>query len=89
MVPAFVEARLPGEHLVWRDVLMEGPVSPAPGLADLAARAAYLARFLDIDQGEYRTVAESLLAGLAAAAGAWPSATSAATCWPGRATTSR
>jgi hypothetical protein len=68
-VPAFVEARLPGEHLVWRDILMEGPVSAAPGPADLAARAAYLTRFLDIDAEEYRAVAEGLLAGLARAAG--------------------
>jgi hypothetical protein len=47
----FARAGIPGDALVWRDILCEGPAVSGVGAA--AARAAYLASHLDIDAGEY------------------------------------
>ena len=62
----FDRAGIPGERLVWRDILVEGPV-PAVAHAPVPGRAAYLAERLAIDAAEYaRTTAEQV-SGLAAA----------------------
>jgi hypothetical protein len=47
----FARAGIPGDTLVWRDILCEGPA--ISGLDAAARRAAYLAAHLDIDAGEY------------------------------------
>jgi len=63
----FDRAGIPGERLVWRDILVEGPV-PAVAHAPLPGRAAYLAQRLAIDAAEYaRTTAEQL----SSLVGAW------------------
>jgi hypothetical protein len=43
----FQQTRLPGDVLVWRDILVEGPAAPP------AVRAPYLAERLGIDAQEY------------------------------------
>jgi hypothetical protein len=48
----FADAGLPGERLVWRDIVVEGPVAAAAH-SPLAARPAYLAERLGIDPDEY------------------------------------
>src|SRR6187431_2194245 len=58
-------AALPGDVLVWRDILVEGPVEPAVEVDELAVRRApWLARRLGIDHRDYvasgRTQAEGL-----------------------------
>lgn len=61
----FATAGLPGDTLVWRDILVEGPVGE--GGATAAARAAYLAGALGIDADAYVHGVESQTARLAAA----------------------
>jgi hypothetical protein len=64
---ALDRTEVPGDRLVWRDILVEGPV-PAQAHAPLPARAAFLAERLGIDALAYaRTTAEQV-ARLAAAA---------------------
>jgi hypothetical protein len=59
----FARAGIPGHTLVWRDILCEGPVVvDAP-----AERAAYLARHLEIDAGDYLRGRRDEQAALAAA----------------------
>src|SRR5262245_966312 len=64
----FASAGLPGDVLVWRDILVEGPVTadwPAPEA--LAMRAAFLAERLGIDPEQYATCVREQEAGLATA----------------------
>jgi hypothetical protein len=64
----FADAGLPGETLVWRDILVEGPVTPGdPTPETLAARAAWLDERLGIDRAGYARGAHEQAAGLAAA----------------------
>jgi len=66
----FAAAELPGDVLVWRDILVEGPVSPQwPSPATLDVRTAYLADTLGIDAARYRTGVREQQAGLATARG--------------------
>ena len=67
-VAPFVAAGVPGDRLVWRDILVEGPVTAGDSTPEaLALRAAWLAEHLGIEAAPYtRTVAE-LAAGLDAA----------------------
>jgi hypothetical protein len=62
----FATAGVPGDSLVWRDILVEGPVAPDMSLAE---RAAYLGGRLGIDAGDYIRTVEAQGASLAAAAG--------------------
>jgi hypothetical protein len=62
----FDRAGIPGERLVWRDILAEGPV-PAVAHAPLPGRAAYVAERLAIDAAEYARTTADQVAGLAAA----------------------
>jgi hypothetical protein len=64
----FADAAIPGERLVWRDLLVEGPVAPGDGTPEsLAARAAWLGKRLGIDPAGYTRTAREQAAGLAAA----------------------
>jgi hypothetical protein len=64
----FADAGIPGERLVWRDILVEGPVAPGDGTPEsLAARAAWLYERLGIDRAGYTRTAREQAAGLAAA----------------------
>ena len=57
-VAVFDQAGISGERLVWRDIVVEGPV-PSVAHTPLAGRAAYLAERLGIDAAEYaRATAE-------------------------------
>ncbi len=59
-------AALPGEVLVWRDLLVEGPVDPALGVDAFAARRApWLARRLGIAPDRYAEHARAQADGLA------------------------
>jgi hypothetical protein len=60
--------RLPGERLVWRDIVIEGP-APAIAHTSLAERAAYLAERLAIDAADYTRAIEEQTARLAVAPG--------------------
>jgi hypothetical protein len=62
----FADAGLPGERLVWRDILVEGPV-PAAAHTPLPERTAYLAEHLGIDPAEYTRAIEDQTAYLASA----------------------
>ena len=62
----FAGAGLPGERLVWRDILVEGPVAADVSLAE---RAAYLAERLELDGAAYARGVEEQTASLAAAHG--------------------
>jgi hypothetical protein len=54
----FADAGVAGERLVWRDILVEGPLPAVSGTPSMATRAAFLAERLGIDAAEYtRTVA--------------------------------
>jgi hypothetical protein len=64
----FAETGLGGERLVWRDILVEGPVGDGAATPpSLAGRAAYLAALLGIDAQEYVRGVEAQTARLAAA----------------------
>jgi hypothetical protein len=64
----FATAGLPGDTLVWRDIVVEGPVADgASNRRSLAERAAYLAGVLGIDADAYVRGVESQTARLAAA----------------------
>lgn len=64
----FAESGLPGERLVWRDILIEGPVATGDATpASLAGRAAWLADRLAIDREDYVRCAREQAARLAAA----------------------
>lgn len=63
---AFERAGIPGERLVWRDIVVEGPV-PAVAHAPLPGRTAYLVERLGIDAAEYTRTTEEQLSRLAAA----------------------
>jgi len=64
----FAAARLPGDILVWRDILVEGPVTPAwPSPDTLALRTAVLAGRLGIDPERYRSGVREQEDGLAGA----------------------
>ena len=66
---AFADANLPGEVAVWRDILVEGPVSADPvPVPALAARQAFLAERLGIDPDAYAECAREQAAALEAAA---------------------
>jgi hypothetical protein len=61
-------AALPGDVLVWRDILVEGPVDATLGLEALAARRApWLARRLGIAPDHYAENARAQARGLAEA----------------------
>jgi hypothetical protein len=62
----FADAGLPGERLVWRDIVVEGPV-PAAAHTPLPARTVYLAERLGIDPTEYTRAIEEQTARLASA----------------------
>jgi hypothetical protein len=63
----FADAGVPGERLVWRDILVEGPVTAGEPTAEfLAARAAWLAGRLGIDATAYQRTVREQAAGLAA-----------------------
>ncbi len=62
----FASAGLPGDRLVWRDILVEGPVAADVSLAE---RAAYLAKRLGLDGAAYVRGVEEQTAGLVAAHG--------------------
>ncbi|HEX6209946.1 MAG TPA: hypothetical protein VF136_04165 [Methylomirabilota bacterium] len=62
----FDRAGLPGERLVWRDIVVEGP-APAIAHTRRAERAAYLAQRLAIDAADYTRGIEAQTAHLAAA----------------------
>jgi hypothetical protein len=62
----FAGAGLPGEVLVWRDLLVEGPVGPDGALTE--ARVAYLAERFEVDPAAYRRAWQAQEAGLRAAA---------------------
>lgn len=62
----FAQAGLPGEPLVWRDILVEGPVATGVPLAE---RAAYLAARLELDGAAYVRGVEEQSVRLAAAGG--------------------
>jgi hypothetical protein len=62
----FADAGLPGERLVWRDIVVEGPV-PAAAHTPLPARTTYLAERLGIDPAEYTRAIEEQTARLASA----------------------
>lgn len=60
---------LPGDTLVWRDILVEGPVAPDVEVDALAAqRAPWLARRLGIDARDYVASGRAQAEGLARAA---------------------
>jgi hypothetical protein len=61
----FARASVPGDTLVWREILGEGPVTS--GADPSAERAAYLAGHLEIDADEYLRGWRDEHAGLAAA----------------------
>jgi hypothetical protein len=64
----FAEAGLPGDVLVWRDILVEGPLTAewtAP--VALAMRAAYLAERFGIDAAQYTSGVRAQEDGLASA----------------------
>jgi hypothetical protein len=63
-VAPFVAAGVPGERLVWHDILVEGPVTAGdPTPEGLAVRAAWLAARLGIEAAQYaRAVAEQAAA---------------------------
>jgi hypothetical protein len=66
----FAAAGLPGDVLVWRDILVEGPLTAdwtSPHA--LAARTAFLAERLAIDPERYRSGVREQEAGLASALG--------------------
>ena len=64
----FATAGLPGDTLVWRDILVEGPVADgASNRPSLAERAVYLAGVMGIDADVYVRGVESQTARLAAA----------------------
>ena len=63
----FAAAGVPGETLVWRDIVVEGPVAEGTGIRPTAERAAYLASTLGIDADTYLRAVESQTARLAAA----------------------
>jgi hypothetical protein len=63
----FAGASLTGERLVWRDILVEGPVAAGTATRPSAERAAYLAGALGIDADAYVRGVESQTARLAAA----------------------
>jgi hypothetical protein len=64
----FADAGVPGARLVWRDILVEGPVAAGDATAEsVAARAAWLARRLGIDADAYQQTVREQAAGLAAA----------------------
>jgi Domain of unknown function (DUF1835) len=65
----FAEAGVAGERLVWRDILVEGPVPAVPGTPAMAARAAYLTERLGIDADEYVRGVEAQTARLTEARG--------------------
>lgn len=59
---------LPGDVLVWRDILVEGPVAPAIAVDELAVRRApWLARRLGIDHRDYVASGRAQAEGLARA----------------------
>jgi hypothetical protein len=60
----FADTGLPGERLVWRDIVVEGPV-PAAAHTRLPARTSYLAERLGIDPAEYTRATEEQTARLA------------------------
>jgi hypothetical protein len=62
----FADAGLPGERLVWRDIVIEGPV-PAAAHTPLPARTTYLAERLGIDPAEYTRAIEEQTGRLASA----------------------
>jgi hypothetical protein len=62
----FDQAGLPGERLVWRDIVVEGP-APAIAHTRLAERAAYLAERLEIDAADYTRSLEEQTGRLATA----------------------
>jgi hypothetical protein len=64
----FADASLPGEVLVWRDILVEGPVTTGAS-PTLVERAAYLADRLGLDAASYVREVEGQRARLAAAVG--------------------
>jgi hypothetical protein len=63
----FAGAGVPGERLIWRDILVEGPVTADETPESLAARAAWLAERLGIDAAAYRRMVREQAAGLGAA----------------------
>jgi hypothetical protein len=66
----FADTDIAGQRLVWRDILVEGPVTAAdPAPEALAARAAWLAARLGIEPEAYTRGAGEQAAGLTAAAG--------------------
>jgi hypothetical protein len=65
----FADAGIAGERLVWRDILVEGPVPAVPGTPSMATRTAYLAERLGIDAGAYVRGLEAQTASLTAARG--------------------
>jgi hypothetical protein len=64
----FDQAGISGERLVWRDIVVEGPV-PAVAHTPLAQRGAYLAERLAIDADDYARAIEEQTARLATAPG--------------------
>jgi hypothetical protein len=66
----FAATGLAGERLVWRDILVEGPVAVGDATpAALAARARWLAGRLGIDRAGYERAVREQAAGLARALG--------------------
>ena len=66
----FERAGIPGDVVVWRDILVEGPVSAVgDAVPALAARAAFLAERLDIDRERYTRSAREQAEALEAARG--------------------
>ncbi len=66
----FAAAGLPGDVLVWRDILVEGPLTADWTSPDaLSARTAFLAERLAIDPERYRSGVREQEAGLASALG--------------------
>jgi hypothetical protein len=64
--PVFAGAGLPGDVLVWRDILVEGPATAEwTSPAALAVRTAFLAERLGIDSERYRNGVREQEAGLA------------------------
>ena len=64
----FAAAGLPGDVLVWRDILVEGPLAPEwPTPDTLAVRTAFLAERLAIDPERYRSGVREQDEGLAGA----------------------
>jgi hypothetical protein len=65
---AFAAAGLPGDRMVWREVLVEGPVAAGDGTPESReARAAWLAERLGIDGEAYGRAVREQAEGLAAA----------------------